>query len=82
MLYLQGGEDAAVGLSTSAFGITERLGDYQLTRGTAAMAQMTNTEKNPLFYHGIPVSPFTVELLRREGLMCRVYHYDEKEKTI
>lgn len=67
MLYQQGGIDAVTGFSeVSMAGGSESLGDYSISEGSGSgsTAQVRT-------YEGIPVSPVTLLLLKRLGLMSR-----------
>lgn len=68
MLVAQGGIEAVVGLSSQ--GITsEQLGDYHVS-GSAAGASSDGAAAPPSF-QGIPISPITLAILRKVGLMRR-----------
>lgn len=68
MLVAQGGIEAVVGLSSQ--GITsEQLGDYHVS-GSAAGTSGDSAAAPPSF-QGIPISPITLAILRKAGLMQR-----------
>ena len=65
LLYEQGGLDAIMGLSVSAVaGSSESLGDYSVSSGNAGKGVAT-------LFGGVPVSPLSLAILRRLGLMSR-----------
>lgn len=67
MLQNQGGIGAIVGMS-EADTTSEKLGDYSVTRRSDSSAGGKSAGYS---LNGIPVSSFTVEFLRRIGLMKR-----------
>ena len=68
ILYSQGGVDAIVGMSAQSIN-SEQLGDYHVSGGSTA-ANAMNTGNVP-YIDGIPISPLTLSLLRKAGLMNR-----------
>lgn len=65
LLYEQGGVDAILGMSEAALeGSSESLGDYSITSANGAQRVITTPE-------GIPISPMSIMLLRRMGLMSK-----------
>lgn len=76
-LYQQGGIDAITGKAASGMSNTERLDEYSVSESVSE-----STAANLLSVNGIPISPLTVAILRKLGLMCRwLYagrglHYD------
>ncbi len=68
MLVAQGGMEAIVGLSSQAI-TSEQLGDYHVS-GDAASASGDSAATPPSF-QGIPISPITLAILRKAGLMKR-----------
>lgn len=65
-LLAQGGIDAINGASANQFAVTEKLDDYTITEGLSDSA-----EKNKLSINGIPLSPLTISILKKLGLMHR-----------
>ena len=72
-LHEQGGLSALHGFAASGnAGGTERLGDYSISRGGGNSA---NAGAAFILINGIPISPLAINLLRKDGLMCRcLYH--------
>lgn len=62
----QGGIAALTGFADSQRAVTEKLDDYSITE-----AQTAEAGSNQLSLNGIPISPMTVSILRRMGLMSR-----------
>ena len=62
----QGGIAALTGCADSQRAVTEKLDDYSITE-----AQTSEAGSNQLSLNGIPISPMTVSILRRMGLMSR-----------
>lgn len=61
----QGGIDAILGFSNAVLeGGSESLGDYSVSAGSGAQKVITTAE-------GIPISPMSITLLRRLGLMSK-----------
>lgn len=70
LLEAQGGVDAILGFSeASQCGANESLGDYSVS-GNGGAQQIITTKG------GIPVSPMTISLLRKLGLMSRWAYAD------
>ncbi len=69
-LFQYGGIDAIHGFSSvgNGAGGNERLGDYSVGGGAASSA---GGESAFTVVNGIPISPFAIELLRKDGLMRR-----------
>lgn len=67
-LYQHGGVDAIHGFSSVGAGGSERLGDYSVSNGSAASAGSASAFT---VINGIPISPFAINLLRKDGLMRR-----------
>lgn len=65
-LLAQGGIDAINGAAANQFAVTEKLDDYTITEGLSDSA-----EKNKLSINGIPLSPLTISILKKLGLMHR-----------
>ena len=71
MLYEQGGVNAIVGFSeSSVLGQSESLGDYSISAGAAGNSGSGGNEILTTA-GGIPISPATIAVLRRMGLMQR-----------
>lgn len=69
-LFQHGGIDAVHGFSSigNGFGGSERLGDYSVGGGTSSR---DSGGSEFTMINGIPISPFSVALLRKDGLMRR-----------
>lgn len=69
-LYQHGGVDAIHGFSSVGAGVggSESLGDYSVSNGSAASAGSAGAFT---VVNGIPISPFAINLLRKDGLMRR-----------
>ena len=69
-LYQHGGVDAIHGFSSVGAGAggSESLGDYSVSNGSAASAGGAGAFT---VVNGIPISPFAINLLRKDGLMRR-----------
>lgn len=65
-LIAQGGLDAVTGHANGQEAVTEKLDDYSISR-----AQTDAAAKRQMSLGGIPVSPMTVSILRRMGLLNR-----------
>ena len=65
-LLTQGGTDAINGAAVNQFAVTEKMDDYTITEGLSDSA-----EKSKLSINGIPLSPLTISILRKLGLMHR-----------
>ncbi len=75
-LHDQGGIDAIMGRSdASQSGGSEHLGNYSVSAGSSKKSGLK-------FYNGIPVSPMTIMLLEKIGLLTRwLYAYRYREAT-
>lgn len=65
-IYQQGGVKAVTGSAAGQHVTTEKLDDYSITEQLTTAA-----EQNQLSMNGIPISPLTLSILRRLGLMSR-----------
>lgn len=72
-IYKQGGIDAVTGSAAGQHITTEKLDDYSISQQLTATA-----EQNQITINGIPVSPLTLSILRRLGLMSRWLYCREK----
>lgn len=72
-LFQYGGIDAIHGFSSVGTGAggNERLGDYSVSAGATSSAGGSSAFTA---INGIPISPFAIELLRKDGLMRRWFY--------
>ena len=62
----QGGVSAVTGNAESQKAVTEKLDDYSISE-----AQTDAASQNQATFNGIPISPLTLSILRKLGLMSR-----------
>lgn len=72
-IYQHGGVDAIYGFSSIGAGAggSESLGDYSVSNGSTASAGGASAFT---VINGIPISPFSINLLRKDGLMRRLLY--------
>lgn len=71
----QGGVDAITSRAECQMSVNEKMDDYSYSESLSSEAS-----QNQATFNGIPISPITLSILRRLGLMCR-WMYSGKRRN-